>query len=124
MDCELSDEQFQLRYYDPGDRHLFPEGFMRAEVNPYAIGAEGYEEAIIHDIEEAAATRLSCKIIIIDNLTYLCNDADKGIDAGIFMMKLMALKKKQGLSLLFIAHTSKRDLSSPITQNHLDSRGI
>ncbi len=122
VDCELSDKQFQLRYYDTdtGDRHLFPEGLMRAEVKPYAIGAEGYEEAIIHDIEEAAATRLSCKIIIIDNLTYLCNDADKGIDAGIFMMKLMALKKKQGLSLLIIAHTPKRDLSSPITQNHLD----
>ena len=34
-------------------------------------------------------------------------------------MKLMALKKKRNLSLLLIAHTPKRDLSSPITQNHL-----
>lgn len=120
VDCELSDKQFQLRYLDSesNTKHLFPEGLYRAEVNPYAIGADGYEEAIIQDIE-TAAQRLDCKIIMIDNLTYLCNSADKGVDAGVFMMKLMALKKKRNLSLLLIAHTPKRDLSSPITQNHL-----
>lgn len=120
VDCELSDKQFQLRYCNPetGERHIFPEGLYRAEINPYAIGAEGYEEHIINDIE-AAARRLQCQTIIIDNLTYLCNASDKSVDAGIFMMKLMALKKKCGLSLLIIAHTPKRDLSSPITQNHL-----
>ena len=120
VDCELSDKQFQLRYCTPetGERHIFPEGLYRAEINPYAIGAEGYEEHIINDIE-AAASRLKCQTIIIDNLTYLCNASDKSVDAGIFMMKLMALKKKCGLSLLIIAHTPKRDLSSPITQNHL-----
>lgn len=120
VDCELSDKQFQLRYcnQESGERHIFPDGLLRAEVNPYAIGAQGYEEAIIHDIEEAAQ-RMNCKIIIIDNLTYLCNSSDKGVDAGLFMMKLMALKKKRDLSLLIIAHTPKRDLSSPITQNHL-----
>lgn len=120
VDCELSDKQFQLRYTnsETGERHIFPDGLLRAEVNPYAIGAQGYEEAIIRDIE-TAAERTGTKVIIIDNLTYLCNSADKGVDAGIFMMKLMALKKKRDLSLLIIAHTPKRDLSSPITQNHL-----
>lgn len=120
VDCELSDKQFQLRYcnQESGERHLFPQDLYRAEINPYAIGVDGYEERIIGDIE-AAAEKLDCRIIIIDNLTYLCNASDKSVDAGIFMMKLMALKKKRGLSLLVIAHTPKRDLSSPITQNHL-----
>lgn len=120
VDCELSDKQFQLRYSNPatGERHIFPDNLFRAEVNPYAIGAENYEEAIIRDIE-TTAERTRTKVIIIDNLTYLCNSSDKGVDAGIFMMKLMALKKKRDLSLLIIAHTPKRDLSSPITQNHL-----
>ena len=58
-------------------------------------------------------------IIIIDNLTYLCNSSDKGEDAGLFMMKLMNLKKQYGWSLLIIAHTPKRNLASPITQNDL-----
>lgn len=120
VDCELSDKQFQLRYcnQETGERHIFPEGLLRAEVNPYAIGAQSYEETIISDIESAAEQK-GCKIIIIDNLTYLCNSSDKSVDAGIFMMKLMALKKKRNLSLLIIAHTPKRDLSSAITQNHL-----
>lgn len=120
VDCELSDKQFQLRYcnQETCEKHIFPEGMFRAEVNPYAIGADGYEQAIINDIEKAA-TRMNCKIVIIDNLTYLCNSSDKGVDAGVFMMKLMALKKKRDLSLLIIAHTPKRDLSSAITQNHL-----
>ncbi len=120
VDCELSDKQFQLRYDNPetGEKHIFPSGLFRAEINPYTIGAQGYEESIITDIEKAAE-KVNCKVIIIDNLTYLCNSSDKGVDAGIFMMKLMALKKKKGLSLLIIAHTPKRDLSSPITQNHL-----
>ena len=120
VDCELSDKQFQLRYCNPetNERHIFPDNLVRAEVNPYAIGAENYEDAIIRDIE-AAAEKTGTKVIIIDNLTYLCNSSDKSVDAGIFMMKLMALKKKRDLSLLIIAHTPKRDLSSPITQNHL-----
>ena len=120
VDCELSDKQFQLRYCNPetNERHIFPDNLVRAEVNPYAIGAENYEDAIIRDIE-AAAEKPGTKVIIIDNLTYLCNSSDKSVDAGIFMMKLMALKKKKDLSLLIIAHTPKRDLSSPITQNHL-----
>lgn len=120
VDCELSDKQFQLRYCNPetNERHIFPDNLVRAEVNPYAIGAENYEDSIIRDIE-AAAEKTGTKVIIIDNLTYLCNSSDKSVDAGIFMMKLMALKKKKDLSLLIIAHTPKRDLSSPITQNHL-----
>lgn len=35
------------------------------------------------------------------------------------MMKLMTLKKKHGWSLLIIAHTPKRNLSNPISQNDL-----
>ena len=75
VDSELSDKQFQLRYTnsETGERHIFPDGLLRAEVNPYAIGAQGYEEAIIRDIE-TAAERTGTKVIIIDNLTYRCTD--------------------------------------------------
>lgn len=120
VDCELSDKQFQLRYTDKetGQRHLFPDNLFRAEINPCAIGVERYEENIIKDIE-MAAIRTATDVIIIDNLTYLCNSSDKGVDAGLFMMNLMNLKKKYGWSLLIIAHTPKRSLMSPITQNDL-----
>ena len=120
VDCELTDKQFQMRYTDAetGLIHIFPEGLYRAEINPVTLDINDYEEKIIKNIE-AVALRMATSIIIIDNLTYLCNSSDKGVDAGIFMMKLMNLKKKYGWSLLIIAHTPKRNLSSPITQNDL-----
>lgn len=120
VDCELSDKQFQMRYTDPVTNilHSFPPGLFRAEINPMSLDVKDYEEKILSHIEEAML-RLDCKVAIIDNLTYLCNSSDKGVDAGIFMMKLMNLKKRYGWSLLIIAHTPKRSLTSPITQNDL-----
>lgn len=120
VDCELSDKQFQLRYSDPdaGTLHHFPVGLYRAEINPLSLDVADYEEKILSHIEQAML-KFHCKVAIIDNLTYLCNSSDKGVDAGIFMMKLMNLKKRYGWSLLIIAHTPKRSLNSPITQNDL-----
>lgn len=120
VDCELSDKQFQMRYTDQetGRRHIFPDNLYRAEINPVSLDVKDYEEKIIQHIE-AAALRKNCSVIIIDNLTYLCNSSDKGVDAGLFMMKLMNLKKRYAWSLLIIAHTPKRSLTSPITQNDL-----
>ena len=120
VDCELSDKQFQLRYTNPltGQRHLFPDNLLRAEIIPDAIEVKDFEEYLLHTIEQVSE-QYGAMVIIIDNLTYLCNSSDKGVDAGLFMMKLMALKKKHRWSLLIIAHTPKRSLSSPITQNDL-----
>jgi DNA-binding NarL/FixJ family response regulator len=68
---------------------------------------------------EQAAVSDQCSVIIIDNLTCLCNNSESGDTAGRFMARLMELKKRLGLSVLVIAHTPKRDLSQPITQNDL-----
>ena len=48
MDCELSDKQFQLRYYDVENniRHIFPDGLIRAEIDPEAISMDNYEDTI------------------------------------------------------------------------------
>ncbi len=120
LDCELSEKQFQLRYTDDvtGVRHRFPDQMYRAEIDSMRLDLKDYEDHILHNIEEAAI-KMETNCIIIDNLTYLCNSSDKGVDAGLFMMKLMQLKKKHGWSILIIAHTPKRSLSSPITQNDL-----
>ena len=120
VDCELSDKQFQLRYTDreTGMLHEFPESLIRAEINPSKMDMKNFEEQIITDIE-TAAQKAATDTIIIDNLTYLCNSSEKGDQAGIFMMKLMNLKMKYNWSLLVIAHTPKRNMTNPITQNDL-----
>lgn len=119
FDFELSDKQFQLRYSDEqGNLNKFPENLYRVEINRESLDVSNFEEAIIGNIEQAALMT-GAKVLIIDNLTYLCIASEKGDAAGALMFRLMALKKKHGLSMLILAHTPKRCLSNPITQNDL-----
>lgn len=119
FDFELSDKQFQLRYSDEqGNLNVFPDNLYRVKINRESLDVANFEEAIIGNIEQAAL-QTGAKILVIDNLTYLCIASEKGDVAGALMFRLMALKKKHGLSLLVLAHTPKRCLSNPITQNDL-----
>lgn len=119
FDFELSDKQFQLRYTDnEGNTYHFSDNFLRGEINKELLDVKTFEDDIINQIE-AAALQTGTKVIIIDNLTWICSNSEKGDVAGQFMMKLTKLKKKHDLSLLIIAHTPKRSLSSQITQNDL-----
>lgn len=119
FDFELSDKQFQLRYTnEQGELHHFPDIFYRIDIEKESLDVVNFEDNIISNIEDAAL-RTGAKVLIIDNLTWLCSNSEKGDDAGKFMKKLMALKKKHDLSMLIIAHTPKRNQSNPITTNDL-----
>lgn len=123
-DFELSDKVFQLRYSDDatGELYKFPANFKRAEIDPVAMGecmlGGSYEDIVIQDIERAAVA-YGAKIIVIDNLTWICSQSEKGDVAGQLMVNLTNLKRKYGWSLLVVAHTPKRVLTSPIDQNSL-----
>ena len=120
FDFELSDKQVQLRYTDEaGNLHKFPSNLLRSYINAEEITEiDDFEEAIINSIEQMAVG-LEAKVLIIDNLTYLCSTAEKGDTAGRLMLRLMQLKRKYGWSILVLAHTPKRMLTNPITQNDL-----
>ena len=119
FDFELSDKQFQLRYCDDnGQLYEFPDNLFRVEINPDLIEISNFEDAIIENIENAAIST-KAKVLIIDNLTWLCSNSEKGDMAGSLMLRLMILKKKYNWSLLILAHTPKRSLTNPITQNDL-----
>ena len=119
FDFELSDKQFQLRYSDEANNlNQFPDNLYRVEINRDSLDAVNFEEAVIGNIEQTAI-KLGAKVLIIDNLTYLCVASEKGDAAGTLMLRLMALKRKYGLSMLILAHTPKRCLYHPITQNDL-----
>lgn len=55
---------------------MFSDNFYRAEIDPEHIGVQHYEEAIIQDIE-FAVVQTGARIVIIDNLTYLCISSEK-----------------------------------------------
>lgn len=119
FDFELSSKQFQLRYTDKGTNVLahFPDNFFRVEINREALDAD-FENRLMQDIE-AAALEIGAKVVIVDNITWLCKDSEKGADAVSLMRQFMRLKFKYGWSLLIIAHTPKRAMTNPITQNDL-----
>lgn len=121
IDLELADKQFQMRYSDPetGEVHVFPENFSRAEIDPELIVGADLEEEILYSIEEAA--RQGTKFIILDNLTFACNDSEKGANASSFMMKVIRLKKQYYLTTIVVAHTPKIRGYQPIT--HYDLAG-
>lgn len=121
FDFELSDKQFQLRYtnMETGKYHEFPPDLYRVEITrdfDYPDGS--FEDALIMEIEQLSL-KADCRILIIDNLSYLCMTSEKGEDAGRLMSRLMELKRRHGLSMLILAHTPKRQLNMPITQNDL-----
>lgn len=119
FDFELSDKQFQLRYSDErGNPNVFPENLYRVEIDRDSLDVSNFEDALIDNIEQAAL-RTGTKVLVIDNLTYLCVASEKGDMAGALMLRLMNLKKRHDLSMLILAHTPKRCLSNPITQNDL-----
>ena len=120
FDFELSDKQFQLRYTDEnGVLNQFPDNLYRVEIDRDALDVSGdFEDAVMGNIEQAAV-QTGAKVLIVDNLTYLCAASEKGDLAGRLMIRLMSLKKKYDITMLILAHTPKRLLTNPITQNDL-----
>lgn len=119
VDCELSTKQFQMRYtnLETGTVHLFPENFLRAEIDPDLLDDVSLEDAIFESVEQAAKDGI--KVICIDNLTFICTDAEKAEVTIKFMRRLIKLKKKYELTLIIVAHSPKRDASKPITRDDL-----
>ncbi len=107
IDCELSDKQFQLRYTDTelGIRHVFPENFLRAEIDPEDIDGSDMDKAILSSVEEAA--KFGIRKIFIDNITFIARDSEKASAASEFMKRLVKLKKTLGLTIIVLAHTPK-----------------
>jgi hypothetical protein len=120
FDFELSAKQFQIRYTDDnGKMYQFPEKLKIARIDPNIYTAEDdFESAVINDIRKIIISE-NAKIVIIDNLTWLCNASEKGDAAGKLMKRLIGLKREFDISMLVIAHTPKRPLTNPITQNDL-----
>jgi len=121
LDYELSDKQFEKRYSAEYEQHyLWDSKFLRVKINPFFVDFEDFEKQMFKEIE-AILEETGCKILIVDNVTYLkMQSTESGKEAMSLMKQLTHLKHKFSLSLLVLAHTPKRQhLSSPLTLNDL-----
>ncbi len=127
-DFELSLRQFAKRYRSKDGRFFsFSGNFFRAE---FQKNTEFNPESLINSIH-LNARKINAKVIIIDNISWIIENSEKGDHAGIFMKKLSRMKLDNGYSILIVAHTPKRDNTQPINltdmagsmrlQNFIDS---
>ena len=122
FDFELSDKQFELRYVsESGSHYHFSPKLKRAEINPDGVECPdgcNFEDFVKLSLQQAVE-HFNAKVIIIDNITFLCREAEKAKDALPLMQWLKSFGKKYDLSILVLAHTPKRNNSNPITMNDL-----
>ena len=127
IDYELSEKVFQQRNTDKatGKMRVFADTFFRAFTNPEAArknyradSGKSVEDQRIDDIENAAKA-VNASVVIVDNLTKLCGQAEKGDAAARLMDRLLDLKVKYGWTLLVLAHTRKIPPYQAISANDL-----
>ena len=123
FDFELSDTQFRNRYSEAKKDFKFNENFLRVEVNYNQNIPESLEKSLSNEIPKIIE-ETGAKIIVIDNLSFIKSETEKGKEAKEIINALKRLKNKLGLSILILAHTPKRDQSRPITSNDLAGSAV
>ena len=92
FDFELNDRQFARRYVGDDGDFVFSDNFIRAQVNA-AGRCEGmdYGEFMLVCIEREI---ISCraKVAVVDNISFLSNELDKGRSAGNLIKRLKEIK--------------------------------
>lgn len=129
LDFELTRKQFEMRYAADAktgedtlrNHYKFSKRFYRAEIRRNRELPEGYRtlEHYVRAALEPAVTKCGTKVLIIDNLTYLRGPNDTARESLPLMRELARLKETLGLSILVIAHTSKRNAARRLTVNDL-----
>ena len=125
FDFELSDTQHLRRYSDEkGNVYQFSDNFWSYEID-YEIdpctplqNGMNYQDLILQEIEQAIIED-GIEVVVIDNLSILNNNVTESKDASELMQKLQSLKNRHKISMLVIGHTTKRDLSRPLTRNDM-----
>ena len=120
FDFELSDKQFQMRYTgDNNELFDFPDNFYRGSLKR---GTRSNGDFMVDALAliERKAIDIGADVLIIDNLTKICQSSEKSESAGPFMDALISLKMQYGWSILIIGHTTKAYRECyPLTQNDL-----
>lgn len=120
LDYELEDKQFQQRYTNNRTKQMFKfsDNLFRANLSvDFALNNNGRVERFFKKLEELS--KKGVKIFILDNITSLVDKIENGDVVLDFMRRLKQLKEKYGLSILIVAHTTKKKDSTPLTQDNL-----
>jgi len=121
-DFELTSKVFQLRSTnkDSNTSFNYPDNFIRLEYADWNNIPEGYNE--IEWIIETLKVHMEkhkCKVLIVDNITYLGSKVEDAKDATPLFKALKEWQRENGMSLMILAHLRKRKPCSPISIDDL-----
>ena len=120
LDYELEDKQFQQRYCNERNKknYMFSDNFLRADLSyDLELDSNGRIARFFEQVEELA--KRGIKIFILDNITSLVDKIENGDVIKKFIDDLKQLKAKYKLSILIVAHTTKKKDTAPLTQDSL-----
>lgn len=112
FDYELSRGQFANRIGTDISDNLFHAQKIRG------ADIDGVPALIIKELEEDAV-KVGAKILIIDNISAISGDLEKGENAKLFMDAVNKLVRDKNYTVIIIAHTPKIKAGVPISENDL-----
>ena len=108
FDYELSEQQLSDRYEteDGKGHYVFSENLLRPnlDIDKYCVDKERLKK-LFQRMEEA--TDLGIKIFIVDNITYLNSNLQKGNEAAKFIINFKSKMEMLGVSVLLLGHSPK-----------------
>ena len=108
FDYELSEQQLSDRYEteDGKGHYVFSENLLRPnlDIDKYCVDKERLKK-LFQRMEEAAG--LGIKIFIVDNITYLNSNLQKGNEATKFIINFKSKMEMLGVSVLLLGHSPK-----------------
>lgn len=112
IDFELTDRNIKNRYSsdeDPNKHYTFDDdNLLRAVINPDFLDYDERLDKIAQKQIESLILTHNPEVMIVDNITFLTSESSQDTEvASKLMKKLIYYKRKYGMSLLVIAHTTK-----------------
>lgn len=115
VNCELSQAQFSSKY---NENYAIPQNLFIANIDYEKIDIDTNQEQILSDIEQCIKDK-NCSVVVIDNLSFLCNNNKDGKEATSLMQRLLSLRNTNDCTMMVLAHAPKRKKSEPLTINDL-----
>ena len=117
-DFELSPRQIQNRYRKPFEnKNLFYSQVKRGEYMADKP-TEVFEQL------KSGAEQVEAKCIIIDNISAISGDIEKGENAKLFMKPLWRLVREEGYTIIILAHTPKLERFKPLSIDNIKGSAV
>jgi len=119
IDFELQKRELWDRYSHQDIGANFNDNFFRASIDETWNEYDNIANKILDQIEVIIQVNKP-ELIVLDNITWIVDDATDNTITIKIMKKLMALRNANDqLTFLVVAHTPKRDTTQPLESRHL-----